>query len=100
MDLSTFDQELLLNRGRYATIRSAHEDQLKRLPILTGQLSSAGSQILKWMQPAEGESSDISGLLKDARSTIDEIEECARLINELAKQRAELRPKAWPKEGK
>jgi len=97
MDLSSFPDDLLRARGAYSTVRAAHEDQLKRLQILTGQLSAFGSQVLRWMQPAEGESDGISGLLKDARSTIDEIEQCAAVINELAKQRKELKQVAWPK---
>ena len=97
MDLTAIPQELIIARGQYSTIRAAHEDQLKRLQILTGQLSSAGSQILRLMQPEDGEPCDISGLLKDARATIDQIQQCADQINELAAQKAELRPKAWPK---
>jgi hypothetical protein len=97
MNFDDFDQDLLLARGKYATTRAAHEDQLKRLQILTGQLSSAGSQILRLMQPEDGEPCDISGLLKDARATIDQIQQCADQINELATQKAELKPKAWPK---
>jgi len=97
MDLQTIPDALLLARGKYSTIRAAHEDQLKRLQILTGQLSSAGSQILRLMQPEDGEPCDISGLLKDARATIDQIQQCADQINELATQKAELKPKAWPK---
>lgn len=97
MDLSTINPALIVARGEYATIRSAHEDELKRLQILTGQLSSASSQILRFMQPADGQPCDISGLLKDARFTLDQIEKCAANINELAAQRAELKPTAWPK---
>lgn len=97
MDLQTIPDDLLLARGRYSTVRAAHEDQLKRLQVLTGQLSAFGSQMLRFMQPADGEPCDIAGLLKDARSTVDQIESCAGAINELAAQRAELRPKAWPK---
>lgn len=97
MDLSTFDPDLILARGRYSTVRSAHEDELKRLQILAGQLSSASSQILRFMQPADGQPCDISGLLKDALITLHQIEQCAATINELAAQRAELRTVAWPR---
>lgn len=97
MDFQTIPDDLLRARGLYSTVRAAHEDQLKRLQALTGQLSAFGSQILRFMQPADGEPCDIAGLVKDARTTIDSIEQCAATINELAAQRAELRPKAWPK---
>lgn len=97
MDLSIIPDDLLLARGRFSTVRAAHEDELKRLQQLTGQLSAFGSQVLRWMQPADGLPEDISGLLKDARSAIDQIEQCAATINELAAQRAELRTQAWPK---
>lgn len=97
MDLTTIPDDLLLARGKYSTIRAAHEDQLKRLQALTGQLSAFGSQILRFMQPADGEPCDIAGLIKDARTTIDQIDQCAATINELAMQKSELKPKAWPK---
>jgi len=97
MDLSTISDDLLLARGRYSTIRAMHEDELQRLQVLTGQLSAFGSQMLRFMQPKDGEPCDIAGLLKDARNTIDSIEKCAAAINELAAQRAELSPIAWPK---
>ena len=97
MDLQTIPDDLLLARGRYSTVRAAHEDQLKRLQVLTGQLSAFGSQMLRFMQPADGEPCDITGLIKDAKHTLESIEACASGINELAQQRAELKPIAWPK---
>jgi hypothetical protein len=97
MDLQNIPDDLLMARGKYSTIRAAHEDELKRLSVLTGQLSAFGSQVLRWMQPEEGVPQDISGLLKDARHTIGQIEQCAATISELAAQKAELKPRAWPK---
>lgn len=97
MNLDDIDQDLLLARGAYSTVRAAHEDQLKLLQVQTGQLSAYGSQILRTMQPADGEAGDISILLFNARQVVDQIELTATVINELAALRAELRPKAWPK---
>jgi len=97
MDLKTISDDLLLARGRYSTVRAAHEDELKHLQVLTGQLSAFGSQMLRWMQPAEGQPEDLSGLLKDARTTLDSIEQCAATITELAIMKADLKPLAWPK---
>jgi hypothetical protein len=97
MDISSIPQDLLIARGAYSSVRAAHEDELKRLQILTGQLSAFGSQVLRWMQPADGQPEDISGLLKDARLVIDHIEQCSATIRELAEQRAELKKTAWPK---
>jgi hypothetical protein len=97
MDISSIPQDLLIARGAYSSVRAAHEDELKRLQILTGQLSAFGSQVLRWMQPADGQPEDISGLLKDARIVIDHIEQCSAMIRELAEQRTELKKTAWPK---
>lgn len=97
MDLENLPADLLLARGRYSTVRAAHEDELKRLQVLTGQLSAFGSQMLRWMQPSDGQPEDLSGLLKDARTTIDSIERCAATISELAAQKGALKPVAWPK---
>jgi len=97
MDLSAISDDLLLARGRYSTVRAAHEDELKRLSILTGQLSAIGSQTLRIMQPADGEPCDIGALLKDARTTVDAIEQCSVRIIELAVQRKALKAEAWPR---
>lgn len=97
MNLDDIDPALITARGQYSTIRSAHEDQLKLLQVQTGQLSAFGSQILRTMQPADGEAGDISTLIFSARQIVDQIELTAAVINELAAQRAELRPLAWPK---
>lgn len=99
MDLQTIPDDLLRVRGMYSTVNAAHKDQLHRLSELTGRLSAYGSQILRFMQPSGGHESpcDVSNILKDARLTIDAIEICAANINELAAQKAELLPTAWPK---
>lgn len=98
MNLDAIPDDIVRARGLYSSVRAAHEDELKRLQVLTGQLSAAGSQILRFMQPSDGLPCDLAALLKDARNTIDQIEQCGATINELAAQRAELRPLAWTKE--
>lgn len=97
MNLDDIPDDLLLARGRYSTVRAMHEDQLKYLQILTGQLAAAGSQILRTMQPTDGEEADISALVAASHKTLEHIEITATAINELAEQRATLRPLAWPK---
>lgn len=98
IDLSTMDEALLIARGSYSTIRSGHEDQLKRLQILSGQLQSYASQVLKRMQPDGMQIPEpVDSLLAEARTVLDTMEECTKEIISLAVQRAELYPLAWPK---
>lgn len=98
IDLTTIDQETIIARGQYATVRSAHEDEKKHLSILCGQLSSASSQVLRYMQPGEDDAPDsvaVGSMLDAARATLGEIEKCVTNIEGLAMQRAALRKVAW-----
>ena len=98
IDLTTIDNDIIVARGQYATVRSAHEDEKKRLSILCGQLSSTASQVLRQMQPADDDAPDgatVGGMLDSARATLGEIEKCVNNIEGLAVQRAALKQSAW-----
>jgi hypothetical protein len=98
IDLTAIDSETIIARGQYATVRSAHEDEKKHLSILCGQLSSASSQVLRHMQPGDGAAPNlcaVSDMLAAARKTLAEIEKCVENIEQLAMQRAALKPTAW-----
>ena len=98
IDLASLPQDVLLARGEYATVRSAHEDAKKSLAIECGKLGSAASQVLRAMQPDnDAVPADTQELLASARNTLNMIETIALEIQSLAKQRAELKPKAWPR---
>lgn len=100
IDLTAIDPDVIVARGQYATVRSLHEDEKKRLSILCGQLSSASSQVLRFMQPGEDEAPDsvtVSSMIDGARATLGEIEKCVDRIQGLAMQRAALKPAAWGK---
>ena len=100
MDLTTISDSVLLARGKYSTVRAAHEDAKKQLQILCGKLSSIGSQILRQAQP-DGDkmlnAGDVAKQLIAGRVAIDEIETCIRNIEKLQSQRAALKPEAWGK---
>jgi hypothetical protein len=98
IDLTAIDQETIVARGQYATVRSAHEDEKKHLSILCGQLSSVSSQVLRYMQPGEDDAPDlraVNDMLSAARRTMDEIEKCVTNIEQLAVQQSSLRQSAW-----
>jgi hypothetical protein len=98
IDLNAIDQDTIIARGQYSTVRGAHEDEKKYLSILCGQLSSASSQVLRCMQPGDDDTPDIhsvNGMLATARKTLDQIEQCVANIEGLAAQRAALKQSAW-----
>lgn len=96
IDLTTIPEATIIARGQYATIRGAHEDQKKRLAALCGELQTTAMQVLRRLQPSEDEIPEsVAEMLTYGRMTMDRIEECAAAIDQLAKQRAELRPIAW-----
>jgi len=98
IDLSTLSQEMLIARGSYATVRSAHEDSKKQLQIHCGQLGSVAAQVLRAMQPDnDGEPADIDGLLAAGHNALNLMEMISMQIQSLAAQRAELKPIAWPR---
>jgi hypothetical protein len=92
------DKELMILRGQYSTIRSLHEDAKKALSILCGHLTSHATHILRQMQPDhDAIPGSIEKEITAARNVLARIEECAQQIEALARQRAELKPLAWPK---
>ena len=98
IDLAKLDESLLIARGSYSSVRSEHEDQLKRLQILSGQLQSAASQVLKRMQPDGMQVPEpVDSLIAEARLVLKQMEDCSKEIISLAEQRKELYPRAWPK---
>lgn len=100
MDWASIPNDLLVIRGAYATVRSAHEDEKKRMQALCGALSATCVQVLRAVQPDDDEPHDaiyVSSLLVSGHKALKEIEECVIRIRELAEQRAQLKPKAWPR---
>lgn len=98
LDLSTISDDVRLARGDYATVRAAHEDSKKDLQKLCGQLSAVAAQILRKMQPDNDEVPDsVETLIESGRATLNMMEACTVRIESLAKQRQELRTKAWSK---
>jgi hypothetical protein len=98
INLADIDQAVIVARGEYATVRSAHEDAKKRLQMLCGQLSSTASQVLRRMQPDNDDVPDsVDSLIASGRNTLVLMEACVAEIESLARQRAELKSKAWGK---
>ena len=103
MDLTSIPNELLVLRGQYATVRSSHEDEKKRMQALCGALSATCVQVLRAVQPEGDDPHDamyVGSLLVSGHKALEEMKECAVRIRELAEQRAELKPKAWPRNGR
>ena len=95
-DLTTIDNDTLMARGAYATIRGAHEDEKKNLSILCGELSSTATKVLRHMQPdndAVPESAD--ALLAAGRAALDAMTLCCERIAGLAQQKRDIKQQAW-----
>jgi hypothetical protein len=98
IDLSAIPADVLRARGEYSTVRAAHEDEKKNLQMLCGLLSSTSAQILRRLQPDnDGIPDSVSELLASGRQTLQMMEDAATRIESLAKQRQELKAKAWSK---
>jgi hypothetical protein len=98
IDLTSIDQETLIARGQYSTVRGAHEDEKQRLAILCGQLSTISSQVLRAMQPDRDAAPDmgvVNELLATGREALARIEQCVGEIEGLGAQRAALKVAAW-----
>lgn len=97
-DLSTLSAEVRLARGDYATVRATHEDAKKRLQIRCGELMAAPSKLLKHGQSdAAADVQQAAQELASMRVLIGVVEQELAELESLAKQRAELKGKAWPK---
>lgn len=98
IDLTTIQPETIVARGQYATVRSAHEDEKKRLAILCGEFTSITSQVLRLMQPANDAAPDALAardLIVAGRDLLAKINVCVANIEGLAMQRAALKDAAW-----
>lgn len=96
LDLDQIGDEILLARGKYSTVRGAHEDAKKSLQMLCGQLSTAAVKVLRRMQPDNDDVPDsVDDLISGARNTIVLMEECTAEIESLAQQRHDLKALAW-----
>ncbi|MES2323244.1 MAG: hypothetical protein V4633_13350 [Pseudomonadota bacterium] len=98
IDLTKIDDDTLMARGAYSTIRAAHEDEKKSLQMLCGELSSTATKILRVMQPdADAVPESVDALLASGRLTLDSIERCTDQIIGLAQQKHDLKTQAWGK---
>jgi len=98
LDLSTISQETLIARGQYATVRRKHEEAKKELAALCSVLQTRAAQILKLMQPDDNGAPAmtlVADLVGFCQKTVFDIARVSDEINSLARQRAELKVKAW-----
>ena len=96
IDLSTIDNDTLMARGAYSTIRAAHEDEKKNLSVLCGEMLSLATKVLRTMQPdndAIPECAD--ALIAKGRDTLEAMGLCATRIEGLAQQKHDLKAQAW-----
>ena len=96
IDLSAITDEVRLARGDYSTVRAAHEDEKRNLQKICGQLSAIATQVLRKMQPDNDDAPEsVESLIESGRLLLDMMQACSERIESLAKQRQELKAKAW-----
>jgi hypothetical protein len=87
----------MLARGQYSTLNAEYKDCMKEIQMLTGALSSAAAQILHGVQPKDDEPINVADAIDIGKQLLNKIERITMRLTELAEQRAELKPRAWPK---
>lgn len=98
LDLSVISDAEKIAKGEFSIVRAQHEDEKKSLQMLCGKLSSVAALVLRKMQPDNDEIPEsVDGLIEVAQNTLQMMAACAAQIESLAKQRAELKQKAWCK---
>jgi len=96
IDLSAITDEVRLARGDYSTVRAAHEDEKRNLQKICGQVSAIATQVLRKMQPDHDDVPEsVESLIESGRLLLDMMQGCSERIESLAKQRQELKAKAW-----
>lgn len=96
IDLTKIDDDTLMARGAYSTVRAAHEDAKKQLSVLCGEVSATASKVLHQMQPNNDEvPASASALIAAGRVAWDEMDLCAQRIVSLAHQKHDVKPLAW-----
>lgn len=95
LDLTAIPESLRLARGDYSSVRAAHEDAMKELARLCGELQSIAGQMLRRMQPTDDDPELIEPALVAAHTLLSEIETQYARAMSLGKQRAELKKIAW-----
>lgn len=96
IDLTKIDDETLMARGAYSTVRAEHEDEKKTLSILCGELMSIANKISRQVQPLGDVVPDpVDDLIGAARKTIDAMELSGHRIVALAQQKHGLKSQAW-----
>jgi len=93
LDLTAFDNDVLLARGKYATVRGAREDAVKALQVQCSQLQSIPSIVLRHVQ--EGQTVD--ELLAQVDTVVAAIKEQVVTVLDLHRQKEALKPEAWGK---
>jgi hypothetical protein len=97
IDITKISPVLLENRGAFLTVHSAYKDEMKRLQMMQGELSSYASKILNRLQPKTGEPEPVADLIEAAREVLNNLDKCADNIIELVEQKKVLHPMAFPK---
>lgn len=95
-DLSQLSDEVKIARGEYSTVRSVHEDSKKELQERCGELMSLIPKILNHGQANDEMFIDMADeFLREMRRGSWKVKKTLKRMRSLAKQRKELKEKAW-----
>lgn len=95
IDFDQLDPAVIIARGQYSTVRSAHEDALKELQLACSNFAGFTTGILRAAQSDKDQSFPGAEDFDKGRALIDEIEKIVANIEELHKQKNSLKALAW-----
>ena len=98
IDLTNIPDDVLVARGQYSTVNSAHKDTMRKMAELSSDMMTLTGQMLRKVQDTNyTPDSTLPQTIIDARYTLTEMENTVIEIESLTKQKLALREKAWPK---
>jgi len=98
LDFSTLSDEVLINRGKYSTVRARHEDSKKKLQVMCGELMCLSHKILNLGQSDDTEEIQESILyLEKQKELVEKVFDHLAFMQSLSHQRKSLKELAWGK---
>lgn len=96
-DFGEFEKELLINRGKYATVQSRLKLEMKQLAKLAEKMQTLNLRILRTaaIAPDEYNDRDFFTAVRAAETVLAEMVDVGGIISGLSEQKDALKKLAW-----